>query len=54
MKRQMSYVSLEPGEMNHPGELPCTASMRTNGLKPATINHYLHGVGYNYFFNWFN
>ncbi len=37
-----------------PGELPCTASMRTNGLKPATINHYLHGVGHNSFFNWFN
>lgn len=33
-----------------PRELPCTASMRTNGLKPATINHYLHGVGYNSFF----
>lgn len=33
-----------------PGELPCTASMGTNGLKPATINHYLHGVGHNSFF----
>jgi len=24
-------------------ELPCAASVRTNGLKPAPINHYLHG-----------
>lgn len=32
-----------------PAELPCAACMRTNGLKPATINHYLHGVGHNSF-----
>ena len=33
-----------------PEELPCSASTRTNGLKPATINHYLHGDGHNSFF----
>lgn len=54
MKRQTTHVSVEPGEMNHSGELPRTASMRTNGLKPATINHYLHGVGHNSFLNRFN
>lgn len=30
-----------------PGELPCAASTRTNGLKPETINHYLHGAAHN-------
>lgn len=25
------------------------ASVRTNGLQPATINHYLHGVDHNSF-----
>lgn len=35
------------------GELPCTASMRTNGLKPAIINHYLHGDVCNAFFFFF-
>lgn len=33
-----------------PGELPCTASMRTNGLSPGTINHNLHCVSHNSFF----
>lgn len=33
-----------------PEELVCAAAVRTNGLKPATINHYLHGVDHNSFF----
>lgn len=33
-----------------PSKPPCTASMRTNRLNPAIINHYLHGLCHNSFF----
>lgn len=50
MKRQDEPRISGSRRNESPGELPCTASMRTNGLKPATINHYLHGVAHNSFF----